>query len=222
MSRFRSTAALAALLLAACVAPVRAQDADPADPAAEPEAAAADTAVAPAVPAPRVRAPRASWLSDRLPLRVGDLVTVVVDERTAASENVRNEAVGNRSQRADLNAGLSEDARIGPNKSFGTGMQSSSRETGDAGRNSGFATVLTVRITRIEPNGVARIEGTKKVTLDGRAQDVTLTGAIRAEDVDARNRVRSDAIADAQLTWKGKKMAPKSGILGSLLGILWP
>lgn len=223
--RIRPRAALAALgLLLAFAAPVRAQDAEPAEPEAADTEAAADTAAAPAAPAPppRVRAPRASWLSDRLPLRAGDLVTVVVDEQTSARENTRNEAIGNRSQRADLNAGMSEDARIGPNKSFGTGMQSSSKENGDAGRNSGFTTVLTARIVSIEPNGVARIEGTKKVTLDGRAQDVTLTGAIRAEDVDAHNRVRSDAIADAQLTWKGKKLAPKTGFLGSILGMLWP
>lgn len=212
MNRFPAAALLAALLLAASAHPARAQDADP---AAEPDAAAADSVAAPASPiaSPRVRAPRASWLSDRLPLRAGDLVTVVVDEQTSARENVRNESTGNRSQRADLNAGIATDPRIGPAKSFGTGVQSSSRENGDAGRNSGFTTVLTVRIVSLEPNGVARIQGTKKVTLDGRAQDVTLTGIIRAEDVDAHNCVRSDAIADAQLTWKGKKMAPKTGLL---------
>jgi flagellar L-ring protein precursor FlgH len=216
-------AALAALALAVLAAPAFAQDADPAagdgtDPAA------ADSAAAPAAPVapPHVRAPRASWLSDRMPLRAGDLVTVVVDERTKATENVRNEATGNRSQRADLNAGVGTDARVGPNKAFGAGMQSTSRENGDAGRNSGFTTVLTVHVVSVEPNGVAKIEGTKKVTLDGRVQDVTLTGSIRAEDVDALNRVRSDAIADAQLTWKGKKMAPKTGMLGKFLGILWP
>ena len=208
-----------ALLLLLLAAPARAQDADPAaDPAAD---APADTVAAPPPPV-RIRAPRASWLTDRLPLRVGDLVTVVVDERTAARENVRDERVGNRSQRADLNAGIGEDVRVGPAKTFGTGMQGSSKENGTADRNSGFTTVITVRVTALEANGIAKIQGSKKVTLDGRAQDVTLTGTIRAEDVDALNRVSSDAIADAQLTWKGKKLAPKTGILGSILGILWP
>ena len=53
-------------------------------------------------------------------------------------------------------------------------------------------------------------------------QDVTLTGVIRTADVDARNQVRSDRIADVVLTYKGKKIAPRTGLLGSLLGILWP
>jgi flagellar L-ring protein precursor FlgH len=171
---------------------------------------------------PPMRAPRASWLSDRLPLRVGDLVTVVVDEQTNASEHVSNVAVGNRSLRADLNAGIGSDPRIGPQKSFGTGVNNNSRDVGDAGRQAGFTAVITVRVTQISPNGIAKVSGTKKVTIDGRLQDVTLTGTIRASDVDARNQVRSDRLADAVLNYKGKKLAPRTGFVGGLLGMLWP
>jgi flagellar basal body L-ring protein FlgH len=69
---------------------------------------------------------------------------------------------------------------------------------------------------------VARITGTKKVTVDGRMQDITLSGAVRAEDVSARRIVRSSSIADAVITYNGKKIAPKNGILGKIVGILWP
>jgi len=203
---------LALLLLVAPAPRVLAQDAAAPDSAALPDS----------VVAPPVKPPRASWLSDRLPLRVGDLVTIIVDEQTSAYEHVSQVATGNRSQRADLNAGIGVDPRIGPSKSFGTGVNNNSRDVGDAGRNADFTAVLTVRVVEIAPNGVARISGGKKVTLDGRAQDVTLTGVIRAADVDARNQVRSDRIADVVLTYKGKKIAPKTGFVGSLLGILWP
>lgn len=193
-------------------------------PAAFAQGAAPDsTAVRPdsaAAPAPHL--PRASWLSDRLPLGVGDLVTVIVDEQTAATEHVSSVATGNRSSRADLNAGIGTDARVGPNKSFGTGINSNSRDIGDAGRQAGFSAVITVRVTELSPNGIAKIAGTKRVTIDGRAQDVTLTGTIRAADVDAHNRVRSNRIADAELTYKGKKLSPRTGFVGALLGKLWP
>jgi flagellar L-ring protein FlgH len=202
------------LLLAALAPQARAQDA-----AAPDSAVTADSVLTP--PAP-VKPPRASWLSDRLPLRVGDLVTVVVDEQTAASEHVSQIATGNRSQRADLNAGIGTDSRIGPNKSFGTGMTSNSRDVGDAGRTADFTAVLTVRVVEISPNGLAKISGGKKVTVDGRAQDVSLTGVIRAADVDAHNQVRSDRLADVVLTYKGKKIAPKAGFIGGFLAKLWP
>jgi len=172
-------------------------------------------------PAP-VHAPRASWLSDRLPLRVGDLVTVVVSENTSATEHVSSVATGNRSQRADLNAGIGTDAAIGPAKSFGTGINSGSQDVGDAGRNAGFTAVITVHVVDLAPNGIAKVSGSKKVTVDGRTQDITLAGVIRSEDVDAHNQVRSDHVADVVLTYKGKKIAPHTGFVGSLLGAVWP
>lgn len=193
-----------------------AQEGDaPADSAAAPDSAAL------APPAP-VRAARASWLSDRMALRPGDLVTVIVDEQTAARERTEHIATDSRSQRADLNAGVGLDARVGPAKSFGAGMTKNTRDVGNAGRTGDFTTVITCRVLDVTPNGVARISGTKKTTIDGRVQDVTLTGAIRAEDINVRNQVRSDAIVDAVLTYKGKKIAPTTGMLGKLLGILWP
>ncbi len=203
---------LAPVVLAALAASARAQ----APAAPDSTAAPPDTVAAP------VRAPRASWLSDRMPLRVGDLVTVVVAEQTAANEHVSSVATGNRSSRADLNAGIGTDARIGPNKSFGTGVNNNSRDVGDTGRKADFTAVITVHVIELSPNGTAKISGSKHVNVDGRQQDVTLSGVIRTQDVDARNQVRSDRIADAVLTYKGKKLAPRTGFLGSMLGMLWP
>lgn len=221
MNRVRHIARLCAgaavcLALSAWVASAAAQDAEaPADSAAVADSAAA----APQKPS---RSTRASWLSDRTALRAGDLVTVIVDEQTAARERTQHIATGSRSQRADLNAGIGTDVRVGPGKSFGTGMQNSTRDVGDAGHSADFTTVITCRVLDVSSNGVARISGTKKTTIDGRLQDVTLTGAIRAEDVNVHNQVRSDAIVDAVLTYKGKKIGPRNGILGNILGILWP
>lgn len=214
-----------ALLSAAFASEAFAQDpgapADSAAATAAPDSAAAAPAAAPAASVP-VRASRASWLSDRLPLREGDLVTVIVDEQTAAREHVSNIAQGNRSQRADLNAGVGTDAAVGPAKSFGAGMTSNTRDVGDAGRTANFTAVLTCRVLEVTPNGIAKISGTKRTTIDGRVQDVTLTGSIRAQDVDVHNQVRSDAIVDAVLNYKGKKIGPRTGILGSIINILWP
>src|SRR5438552_3720739 len=56
-----------------------------ATPAARPDSQA------PARPA-AFAPPRAAWLSDRLPIRIGDILTVVIDEQTAANERVSTTA----------------------------------------------------------------------------------------------------------------------------------
>jgi flagellar L-ring protein precursor FlgH len=180
--------------------------------------AAPDTAAARALAASY----RAAWLSDRLPLRTGDVLTVVVDEQTAARERVSQVATGQRSQQADLNAGLATGTAVGPVKGFATGMDARSRDVGEANHQGDLTAVLSVRVTAIEPNGVARIRGTRQVTVDGRRQDITLDGVVRPEDISSSNTVLSGSIAEAVISYRGKKIGPRTGILGKILAILWP
>jgi flagellar L-ring protein precursor FlgH len=165
---------------------------------------------------------RAAWLSDRLPLRVGDLLTVVVDEQTAASERVSTNATADRAQRARLGISVDSAVRLGPAKDFSTAHNSSSRDVGESGREGELTAVLSVRVVDIDASGVATIEGSKSVTVDGRLQQVKLKGVVRPEDVSAANLVSSTRIADAVITYKGKKIGPRTGILGKILSILWP
>ena len=170
----------------------------------------------------RARMRRAAWLSDRVPLAVGDLLTVVVCERTRANESVSNVATAKRSQKAQLNPAFGGDVAIGPTKGFESGLDNQSRDEGQAGRSGDFTSVLTVRVVSVSPNGVAEVRGAKQVNIDGRIQDLSLTGFVRAEDVSVRNQVSSESLADVVIRYKGKKIGPRSGILGNILSILWP
>jgi flagellar L-ring protein precursor FlgH len=194
--------------------PLLAQAADSA--ARAPSDSARPAAVAAANPL------RASWLSDRQPIRVGDLLTIVVDEQTSASEQVSTKATSSRSQRAQLGIGIDSSVRIGPSKDFSTAHDASSNDVGQAARTGDLVAVLSVHVTAIDPAGNAKIEGVKKVTVDGRTQEVKLTGLIRPDDVGSDNTVVSSRVADAVISYKGKKIGPKQGILGKILSILWP
>ena len=187
----------------------------------------ADTAAAaPAVPAtPAGPRGRMSWTSDRLPLKVGDLVTVVVDEQATARERVSRTATGDRNMKASLKGNIDTGGTSAPSRydiGFNTGYGTGSKDVGDAQRAGDLTAVLTVRITGFESEGVARIEGHKQVNVDGRAQDVMLKGLIRSQDVGAGNTVRSERIADAVITYKGKKMAPNGSFVSKLFGMVWP
>lgn len=160
-------------------------------------------------------APRQSWLSDRLPLRVGDLITIVVDENTDSRERSSNIARSTRSQEATIAGDLSE-------ADVGIGYAARSDNTGTVDRSGRLSGILSVRVTSLEPNGLARIEGRKVVTLDGRTQELLITGVVRSEDVTADNSIYSSRVADAVLTYKGKKIGPSTGIIGKIVGLLWP
>jgi flagellar L-ring protein precursor FlgH len=161
---------------------------------------------------------RLSWTSDRRPLRPGDLLTIVVDEQASANESSTSVAHATRSQNGTLNTELAP-AKL---RSVGIGYDASSDAGSVAGRQGGLTAVLSVRVTSIEPGGIAHIVGQKVVTVDGRKQEVGLTGIVRAEDVLADNTIPSNRVADAVISYKGKKLGPTTGILGKILAILWP
>ena len=165
---------------------------------------------------------RASWFTDRRPLRVGDILTIVVDEGINARDQQSNSAVDNRSQDLGLNATVATAAALGPVKGFGTSANASSRNDGIANRDNSLSTTISVKVVSLEPTGTARIEGEKTVDANGSKQLVKVSGLIRPEDVAPDNLVSSSRIADAVITYKGKKISPKKGILGGILSIFWP
>jgi flagellar L-ring protein precursor FlgH len=194
--------------------------------AAAQDSTATDTTAAAAAPAaPAVRPlslQRASWLYDRQPLRIGDILTIVVDEQTRTRERTSLVAGESRRSGLGLNVGAASDVRLGPAKSLASSIAHDQRDVGEQGRDGDVAGTITVRVTELDALGNARVEGTKVLTVDGRKQEIEMAGTIRPDDVSAINTVTSSRVADAEITFKGKKIGAKRGILGNILSILWP
>jgi flagellar L-ring protein FlgH len=197
----------------------------PATPAAGQDAAPAPAVGAAEAPA-QTRTPRRSWTSDRRDYAVGDLVTVIVDERMMASATTGNTASDRR--RRDMGASAAGSGAAAPlppaGVQAGTYNDAESRQRGEAVRHSRFATEISVRVEAIEPNGLLRVKGSKLVNLDRNRQEVTLTGFVRPQDVGADNLVESWRIGDAQLVYTGRGSLgrPRGGIISRILGALWP
>jgi len=166
---------------------------------------------------------RASWVSDRSTLHVGQILTVILDEQTFARERISQVATANRSQRA--NAGLKtnfDTESVDGTSSFEAGINGESRDVGELNRQGDLSGVLSVRVIAVGPTGIAEIDGSKVLDVDGRRQETTLHGFVRPEDVSASNTVFSSCIAAAEISYKGKKMNPRRGIIGRIVSFLWP
>jgi flagellar L-ring protein precursor FlgH len=171
-------------------------------------------------PAP-ARGDRGAWLSDRLGLREGDIVTVIIDEQTSAHEQVSQSGTDQHNVSANLSATSDGESAMG-NTGFGSKWSADSREGGQADRKGGLSGILSATVLAVDARGVAEIEGHKTVTIDGRAQEVTVHGKVRTEDLTSNNVVLSSRLADASIGYKGKKMSAKKGIIGKIVSMLWP
>ncbi len=189
-------------------------------------AAPSTTAAPPPANQPAVQAApsvmRANWFSDKRQLRVGDIVTIVVDEAVNSRESQTENASKNRGQQMGLNLNVGDAVKIGPQKGFESGVSNDSKSTGVANRTGGLTATISVRVISIEPTGIAKLKGEKTVGVDGRNQVIGVEGVVRPEDVNSDNTVYSSRIAESVISYKGKKIGPAKGILGGILSIFWP
>lgn len=182
----------------------------------------AAVAAAPRAPAsPR----RASWTSDRRDYRVGDIITVLLDESTLATATKDQRGVDRQDRDMRLAADLPGGAgSTSPSGAMRTGKSSSSDQSGIARRNLRFVSEMSVRVVERDPDGLLRVEGTKLVDLDRNKQEFAFKGWVRPEDVSRQNVVLSARVANAELTYKsaGNLGRTRGGMIGRVLGMLWP
>jgi flagellar L-ring protein precursor FlgH len=203
----------AALLLMASAA--RAMGAQPA-PAARPDSAKA--------PARAI-----NWTSDRRTFGVGDVLQVWVDEYALAEANKSTANTSSRRRRMDI--GVAPPALPGAAAPMGavdasieTGDGGDSRQRGTASRDTRYVGELAVRVIAVTPEGLLQVKGTKTIDVDKNKTTLTISGLVRPIDVGARDIVRSEAIADAQISYAAPKGLgkPKNGIISKILGLFWP
>ncbi|MBO9516545.1 MAG: flagellar basal body L-ring protein FlgH [Porphyrobacter sp.] len=154
--------------------------------------------------------------------RVGDLVTVVLLERTTTSKSADS------SQARDGSIAL-RPPTVGPfafdPNVLNSGGSSSFNGGGDASQTSSLRGDLTVTIAEVRPNGTALVKGEKVMQFSQGEEWVQLAGIIRLADIDQDNRIASQRVADAQITYAGKgavQRASREGWLSRFFNTVTP
>lgn len=174
--------------------------------------------------------------------RVGDIVTVRIDESSKAT-NKANTQTGRDSS---LSAGIetlfgvenwwkdvllkklpSDAPKLSP---FGGvavkgGMQSEFSGDGSTSRSGDLTAFITCRVTEVLPNGNLRIVGTREVLVNHENQIIILSGVIRPRDITNDNIIKSTFVSDAKIAYSGTGVIDdrqRPGWMANLLNALWP
>lgn len=164
-----------------------------------------------------------SWTSDRRDFVEGDVITVLIDEYTLATAQRGNFASDRRFRDLGASAGQSITASI-PNAGaeVSTSNQAESRRQDEATRQNRFQGEMTVRVVEIDDAGLLRVEGSKVLDIDGAREQMSLIGTVRPEDVTDSNFIDSWRVSDTEITYDTGGNGVRGGILGRILGFLWP
>lgn len=167
------------------------------------------------------------WTADSRPIvtnqrvfRVGDLLTIIISERSSASQKTSSDGTEQTTATVGPGAGLLQDVLPFLQGSAKTGYQGD----GQTERTGALSGRLTVTITAIDDNGNLTVEGRQKIKVNTDNQELFVQGRVRPEDVRADNTIVSSYIADAYIEYKGNGGSGdfnKPGIITRILGWLF-
>ncbi|AZQ53121.1 flagellar basal body L-ring protein FlgH [Burkholderia cenocepacia] len=149
-----------------------------------------------------VLVPDQAWslTSDVRAFRAGDVLTVDLEESTQASKKSGTQVGKDSSLSAKkpslFGKTLPVEAELGTKSGF-NGAGSSSQQNTLRGS-------VTVVVLRVMPNGLLQVRGEKRLVLNQGEENVRLAGYVRAADIDSNNRVSSQRVANARITYAGR------------------
>ncbi|PRY86493.1 flagellar basal body L-ring protein FlgH [Donghicola tyrosinivorans] len=151
------------------------------------------------------------FATDRKAAQVGDILTVKLSERFAATKSQNATASRSDSFEVDLPnvlpiPVLDADLSASGANSF-SGKGSASQSNSLTGR-------MSVTVARILPGGNLEIIGQKKLTLNNGDEYIRLTGIVRPADISPENIVESDRIANAEIKYIGAGQVADTGKRG--------
>lgn len=146
-----------------------------------------------------------SWFGEKKAYRVGDIVTVVLDESLDADTTTKNTA--SRKTKTDVLSPLQIAKWGSPGGILSSDLQEeneiSSTGSGVIDQSATFKGTMTAQVVEVYPNGNLLIRGEKIVNFSSGSEVVQVKGIIRPQDIQPDNTVQSKRLASAQITYKG-------------------
>lgn len=165
---------------------------------------------------------------DRTARRVGDVLTIVLTERTDASKSATTQT--SKSQSVEI----ADPTLFGRNVTWGGKPLLSASIEGDRDFNgegtsqqsNRLTGSVTVQVVGRHPNGNLLVKGEKWLTLNQGQERVRVEGIVRPTDITPDNTVASTQVADARITYSGRGALADSNTMGWLARFfnhpVWP
>jgi|TARA_R100001143_G_scaffold63353_1_gene69878 flagellar L-ring protein precursor FlgH len=142
---------------------------------------------------------------DRRPRNVGDIVTILIQERTNAAKRVSTESSRSGS------AGFGMDAvpdffppGLGPQQNFDMNGNNVAEGSGASEANNTFTGTLTTTVIGVLPNGNLQVAGDKQIAINRGSEHIRFSGVVDPRSIAGDGTVPSTRVADARIEFRSK------------------
>lgn len=168
---------------------------------------------------------------DRKARRVGDIITIELNERTVSSKSAGTSIT------KDTSIGFNEDSGgntlLGTNPTFKNLALPTNIDQGrefeggaEADQSNSLQGNITVTVVDVFPNGNLVVRGEKWITLNQGDEYIRVSGILRPEDISPTNTVGSSKLANARISYGGTgsmASSQKPGWITKIFNsIYWP
>lgn len=153
---------------------------------------------------------------DRRARHVGDVLTIVINEKTQAGK----QASSNASKTSEVDSSIGAVAGLPLKTLQGLGVNAEASNTYDdkSALNSSntFSGSITVTVIEVLSNGNLIVAGEKQVALDKGTEYIRLSGVVQPDTIQAGNTVSSTRVADARLEYRTSAKFDTAEVMGWL------
>ncbi|WP_232467654.1 flagellar basal body L-ring protein FlgH [Bordetella genomosp. 9] len=154
---------------------------------------------------------------DRRPRNVGDIVTVVLEERTAAAKNVAtNTSRTSTTQNTVAASPGFMSSWFNSKLNTETEGANTNKGAGDSSANNTFTGTLTTTVVGVLPNGNLQVAGEKQIAINRGSEYIRFSGVVDPRSVSGLNTVSSTQVADARIEYRSKGVMDEVQTMGWL------
>lgn len=145
-----------------------------------------------------------SMYDDSKPRRIGDIITVTLDESTKAAKSADADLSKNNDSSMDPLEVGGKELKMGE-YNFSYALKNGNKFSGSAAANqsNSISGSISVQVIEVLANGNLVIRGEKWLTLNAGDEYVRLSGVIRPADISADNTIASNRISNARIQYSG-------------------
>ncbi|GGK72631.1 flagellar basal body L-ring protein FlgH [Amphritea balenae] len=150
--------------------------------------------------------------------RVGDIITVVLQESTSSKKSNKTSVDKENAQTIASPTVFGFEPKVfGKPLSASTGTSTTAFEgEGKSDMSNSLSGNITVTVHDVLPNGLMVVKGEKWLTLNQGDEYIRVSGLIRPQDISTSNSVVSTQLADARITYSGSGALHDSNSMGWL------
>ena len=174
---------------------------------------------------------RGSVISDLRARKVGDILTVLIQEQTTVRNEDRVERSNDTTLAARLDAYSLSSSTFNNNVLPRIDIRKQQEFNGEARQNtqSDVRASVAVVVVDVQPNGNLVVAGTRSVKVNDETRTLRISGLVRKYDITSVNTITSAQVADARIAITGEgantrqvTRGPIGQLFDTLVWIAWP